>query len=184
VAYGIGSLLQPVFTGGRLRAQVRLSEAEEKEMLWTYRKTVANAFREVSDALIAAKEQQNYREEQSKLVAAAEEATQLALLRYRAGSTSYLEFLVADSALYSARLNEVDAREREALLIGAAICRFRRRLASVKTSHYRIKSQNLIAESASLTKRARLAQMAITRRTFVLCGCSFGTHKRWRRSGL
>jgi len=115
VAYGIGSLLQPVFTGGRLRAQVRLSEAEEKEMLWTYRKTVANAFREVSDALIAAKEQQNYREEQSKLVAAAEEATQLALLRYRAGSTSYLEFLVADSALYSARLNEVDAREREAL---------------------------------------------------------------------
>jgi multidrug efflux system outer membrane protein len=86
-------------------------------MVLTYQKTIAGAFRDVSNALIALKKQRAYREEQEKLVAAAQDATRLARLRYEAGSTSYLEVLTTDSNLYSAQLSLVTAQQNEALTL-------------------------------------------------------------------
>src|SRR6202030_2949311 len=47
-----GSLVQPIFAGGRIRSGVRLSEARQQETLLTYQPTVQQAFRGVSDALV------------------------------------------------------------------------------------------------------------------------------------
>jgi outer membrane protein, multidrug efflux system len=112
--YGIGSLTQPIFEGGRLRGQLQLSEESKKEMVLNYQKTIAEAFRDASNALIAVDKQRVAREQQEKLVAAAEDAARLARMRYQAGATSYLEVLTTDSNLLSAQLNLVSSREGEA----------------------------------------------------------------------
>jgi multidrug efflux system outer membrane protein len=112
--YGIGALTQPIFEGGKLRGQLQLSEESKKEMVLKYQKTIAEAFHDTSDALIAVKKQRAVREEQEKLVAAAEDATRLAQIRYQGGATSYLEVLTTDSSLFTAQLNLVSSREGEA----------------------------------------------------------------------
>jgi multidrug efflux system outer membrane protein len=113
--YGIGSLTQPIFQGGKLRGQLQLSQREKEEMVLNYRKTITGAFRDVSNALIAVNKQRAAREQQEKLVAAARDATQLARVRYQGGATSYLEVLTTDSNLFSAQLNLVNRREGESL---------------------------------------------------------------------
>jgi len=115
IIYGIGSLTQPIFQGGRLRGQLQLSEATKKEMVLNYQKTIAGAFRDTSNALIAVSKQRATREQQEKLVAASQDAARLARVRYQGGATSYLEVLTTDSNLFSAQLNLVSAREGEAL---------------------------------------------------------------------
>jgi len=112
--YGIGSLTQPLFEGGKLRGQLQLSKETKEEMVVNYQKTIATAFHDVSNALIAVNKQRAAREQQEKLVAAAEDATRLARMRYQGGSTSYLEVLTTDSTLFSAQLNLVSTREGEA----------------------------------------------------------------------
>jgi multidrug efflux system outer membrane protein len=115
--YGIGSLTQPIFEGGKLRGQLKLSRETKEEMVLNYQKTIATAFRDVSNALIAHNKQRVYREEQEKLVAAAQDATRLARLRYKGGATGYLEVLTTDSSLYSAELNLVNAQQGEAVTV-------------------------------------------------------------------
>jgi outer membrane protein, multidrug efflux system len=115
--YGIGSLAQPLFEGGKLRGQLNQAKATDQEMVLTYQKTIAGAFRDVSNALVALNKQRVYREQQEKLVAAAADATRLARLRYEGGSTAYLEVLTTDSNLFSAQLNLATAQQGEALTL-------------------------------------------------------------------
>jgi multidrug efflux system outer membrane protein len=115
--YGIGTLTQPLFEGGKLRGQLQLSEQTKEEMVLNYQKTIAGAFRDVSNALIALNKERAYRVQQEKLVAAARDATRLARLRYQGGSTSYLEVLTTDSNLFAAQLNLVNAQKGEALAL-------------------------------------------------------------------
>jgi multidrug efflux system outer membrane protein len=113
--YGIGSLTQPIFAGGKLKGQLQLAEATKEEMVLNYQKTIIGAFRDVSNALVALNKQLATREQQEKLVAAAEDATRLARMRYQSGATSYLEVLTTDSTLFSAQLNLVEAQQGEAI---------------------------------------------------------------------
>ena len=113
--YGIGALTQPLFAGGKLRGQLELSQQAKEEMVLNYEKTIAGAFRDVSNALIALNKQRSNREQQEKLVEAAQDATRLARIRYQGGSTGYLEVLTTDSNLYTAQLNLVNAQQNEAL---------------------------------------------------------------------
>ena len=115
--YGIGSLTQPLFEGGKLRGQLQLSEATKQEMVLNYQKTIAGAFHDVSNALIALNKQRASREQQEKLVSAAQDAVRLANIRYQGGSTAYLEVLTTSSNLYAAQLNLVSAQQGEALAL-------------------------------------------------------------------
>ena len=115
--YGIGTLTQPLFEGGKLRGQLQLSQETKQEMVLNYQKTIAGAFRDVSNALIALNKERAYREQQEKLVEAAQDATRLARIRYQGGSTAYLEVLTTDSNLYTAQLNLVSAQQGEALTL-------------------------------------------------------------------
>jgi multidrug efflux system outer membrane protein len=115
--YGLGTLAQPVFEGGKLRGQLQFSEATKQEMVLAYQRTIITAFHDVSNALIATKKQREAREQQEKLVEAAADATRLARLRYSGGATSYLEVLTTESDLFSAQLNLVGAQQGEALTL-------------------------------------------------------------------
>lgn len=107
--YGIASLTQPIFEGGKLRGQLQLSEETKKEMVLNYRNTIATAFHDVSNALIAINKQRAAREQPEKLVAAASDAVQLARIQFQ--GTSYLAVLTTDSTLFSDQLNLVTRQE-------------------------------------------------------------------------
>jgi multidrug efflux system outer membrane protein len=114
---GTGTITQPLFEGGRLRGQLELSGAQKEEMVLNYQKTILGAFRDVSSALIAAQKTRDTRIEQQKLVAAAQDATRLARIRYQGGATSYLEVLTTDTNLFTAQLNLITAQQNEALTL-------------------------------------------------------------------
>jgi multidrug efflux system outer membrane protein len=109
------SLAQPIFNAGRLRAQVRLSEAQEQQYLLTYQQTIQQAFQSVADALVAYNKFREYREHEERLTAAAQQAAHLSEIRYRGGVTSYLEVLTDETNYFSAELNLAQARLDERL---------------------------------------------------------------------
>jgi multidrug efflux system outer membrane protein len=111
------SLTQPVFTGGRLRNTVRLTESQQRQVLLGYRQAVQGAFRDVSDALVAYRRTQEVREQQSSLVTAAQDAARLAHVRYEGGATAYLEVLTNETNYYSAELGLAQARLNEMLAL-------------------------------------------------------------------
>jgi multidrug efflux system outer membrane protein len=115
--YGLGTLTQPLFEGGKLHGQLELSQQTKEEMVLSYQKTISGAFRDVSNALIALNKQRDYRVQQEKLVEAAQDSARLARIRYLAGSTAYLEVLTTDTALFAAQLNLVGAQQGEALAL-------------------------------------------------------------------
>ena len=117
VVLGTGSITQPLFTGGRLRGQLELTKAQKEELVLNYQKTILGAFRDVSNALIAAQKTRDTRIEQEKLVASAQDATRLARVRYQGGAASYLEVLTNDSNLFNAQLSLVTAQQNEALTL-------------------------------------------------------------------
>jgi multidrug efflux system outer membrane protein len=110
-----GQLAQPLYAGGQLRGAVRLSEAQKDQLVLTYRQTIQGAFREVSDALIAYKKDQAFRQQQELLTKAATDASRLSNLRYKGGAASYLEVLDAETRQYAAELNLAQAQLNEML---------------------------------------------------------------------
>ena len=112
--YAAGSISEPIFDGGRIRSNYRLSKAQEQEMLLDYQKTVLNSLKDVSNALVSYKETREHREEETEQVKSAADAVRLARLRYSGGNTSYLEVLTTDTDLYSAQLLLAQAQEQEA----------------------------------------------------------------------
>jgi outer membrane protein, multidrug efflux system len=109
------SLTQPIFTGGRIRSNIRLSEAQQQQAALVYQQTVQESFREVSDALIGYEKAREFREQLQLLTNSAEDASRLSALRYKGGATSYLEVLTSDTNSLSAELSLAQARSAELL---------------------------------------------------------------------
>ena len=109
-----GTITQPIFEGGRLTANLRYAKAQQQEMLVTYQKTIAGALSDVATALSGYQKTREYREEQEKQTAAAQDAVRLARMRYEGGATGYLEVLTNDTNLYSAQLTLNTAQQQEA----------------------------------------------------------------------
>lgn len=107
----------PLFTGGRLRSNLKLSQATFQESLAFYQQTIQNAFREVSDALIAYQRSQEFYQKQFDLTDANRNAAQLASTRYEGGVTSYLEVLYNEQQLFDAELALAQARRDEFLSV-------------------------------------------------------------------
>jgi outer membrane protein, multidrug efflux system len=113
----VGQLTQPIFEGGRIRSGVRLSEAQKQETVLIYEQSIQQAFREVSDSLIAYRKNQEFREQQALLTTAALDATRLANIRYAGGVTSYLEVLDSDTLSFNAEINLAQAQLNERLAL-------------------------------------------------------------------
>ena len=113
-----GGLLQPIFAGGQIRGGVQVAEGRKRELDEIYRKTVANALREVRDAIAA---QANLREAslaQRGREAALGRTLELARLRYDNGTISLFEILDTERQLLLARLDALDAeRDRRDAIV-------------------------------------------------------------------
>ena len=105
-----GSILAPIFDGGRLQAQQERAVARRDQAAFAYRKVALNAFREVDDAITAGRKTA---EQETVLIAqrdALSHALKLAEGRYRAGYSPYLEQLDAQRSLLAVDLALVQAR--------------------------------------------------------------------------
>ena len=112
-----GQLAQPIFTAGRIRSGVKLSEAQKQEAVLFYQQSIQEAFREVADSLIAYRKNQEFREQQQLLTDSAQDATRLADVRYRGGVTSYLEVLDSDTRYFEAEISLAQAQLNERLAL-------------------------------------------------------------------
>jgi len=83
-----GQLVQPIFTAGKISSNVRLTEAQKEEAVLIYQQSIQQAFREVSDSLVAYRKNQEFRAQQELLSGAAQDATRLSSVRYQGGVTS------------------------------------------------------------------------------------------------
>jgi len=108
-----GSVVQPVFEGGRIKNGVRLAQARTQEATVFYERTVQSAFRDVSDALVGYHKSQEFRMQQEQLTHSAEEATKLSNMRYKGGAASYLEVLDSDTRYFLAQLTLAQAELQE-----------------------------------------------------------------------
>jgi multidrug efflux system outer membrane protein len=110
-----GQLAQPLYAGGTLRSGVQLAQAEQQEAELNYQQTIQQAFREVSDALIAYEKDHEFRTQQESLTYSAKDASRLSDIRYRGGASSYLEVLDSNTRTYAAELTLVQAQLNEML---------------------------------------------------------------------
>ncbi|MGV8928961.1 MAG: efflux transporter outer membrane subunit [Brevundimonas sp.] len=105
-----GSILAPIFNGGRLQAQFDVATAQRDQAAFAYRGTVLNAFREVEDrlALLARLSDQRVALEAQRTAVA--NAVRHAQNRYRAGYTPYLEQVDAQRSLLAVELSLAQLR--------------------------------------------------------------------------
>jgi multidrug efflux system outer membrane protein len=108
-----GALTQPIFEGGRLKSGVRLAEAQHEQLLLTYQQTIQGAFRDVSDALVAYRKYREFRIQQQMLVESAQDAARLSQVRFKAGTTDYLEVLTNETNSFAAELTLAQAQGNE-----------------------------------------------------------------------
>ncbi|HEX5834005.1 MAG TPA: efflux transporter outer membrane subunit [Pyrinomonadaceae bacterium] len=112
-----GSVTQPIFTGGRLKSNVRFTQAQRDFFLVDYQKTVQAAFREVSDSLIAYQKVREVRTHRALLVETLRDRSRLSYLRYTGGVATLLDALDADRELFEAERSLAQARRDELLSV-------------------------------------------------------------------
>lgn len=99
----------PLFNGGRLRANLAITEAQQRIALESYAETVRNALREVEDALTDHESYVAQRAALARAVQAAERRLQLTLERYSVGASPYFDVLDSFRELFSASLAQAQA---------------------------------------------------------------------------
>jgi multidrug efflux system outer membrane protein len=104
---------QPIFTGGRLKNNVRLSQAQREFLLVDYQRTIQGAFREVSDSLIAHQKIKEVTAQRTLLVETLRDRSRLSYLRYTGGVATLLDALDADRELFEAERSLALARRDE-----------------------------------------------------------------------
>ncbi len=105
-----GSILAPLLNRQALNAQVDIGQSQRNQALYSYEKTVRNAFKEVNDSLDAIT---RYAEQLTELVAqqdVAQETLRIAQNRYNNGYSSYLDVLDAQRTLFSVQTSVVQAK--------------------------------------------------------------------------
>ncbi|HYC38419.1 MAG TPA: efflux transporter outer membrane subunit [Usitatibacter sp.] len=113
-----GGLLQPLFASSAIRGNHELANARTREAEQLYRKAIANAFREVREAIHAQSNARDALAAQQARVDALSRTVELARLRYDNGAVSLFEVLEAERQLVLARLDFIDAeRDRRTAIV-------------------------------------------------------------------
>lgn len=99
------SMSWPLFDAGRIRANIRVTEASQEEALLAYRSTILFALQEVENALIAFVNEQERRQHLIRAVEETRKSVALSSQLYAQGNVEFLELLTAQRAL----LNSEDA---------------------------------------------------------------------------
>lgn len=109
-AWNVGpSISLPIFEGGKLKGQLTLKKAEQKEAALAYRKTVLQAWQEVDNALNAYKAEQLKQVRLQETVKSNQRAVYLAQAQYRQGLQTFINVLDAERRLLSSQQDLIDS---------------------------------------------------------------------------
>jgi multidrug efflux system outer membrane protein len=113
----VPQVTQPIFTAGRIRSNVKFTEAQRESALIQYEKAISTAFSEVSNALIAHQRTRESRIHQQALVVALEDRKRLSYMRYQGGVDTQLNALDSDRDLFQAELTLAQLKRNEILSV-------------------------------------------------------------------
>ena len=103
-SFGAG-LLGPLFQGGAIKRSYEIAKAQWEQARIQYEATAANAFGEVSTALVDRTKLVETERQRARTVAAYQEAVRLANIRYVSGLSAYFEVLDAQQQLHPAEVS-------------------------------------------------------------------------------
>src|SRR5262249_26466837 len=112
----------PIFSGGRLRAQLNSADAEYLEAVANYDRTLIAALQEVADVSTSERALTGQLARTNESVDAAREAWRGQSNRYEGGLATYLEVLSAEDYLLSVLRTQTDMQSRS-LTLGVALAR-------------------------------------------------------------
>ena len=104
----IGSLTQPLFMNGKLRAQYKISKAQQEQAKNTFQQTLLNAGTEVNSILTKIESTNEKSILYSKQVKALETAVKSTQALMKNSSTNYLQVLTAQQGLLSAQIAQTN----------------------------------------------------------------------------
>jgi NodT family efflux transporter outer membrane factor (OMF) lipoprotein len=109
---GIATISLPIFDAGQRRSQLAGRDSEYDIAVEQYNQAIADALRDVVDQLASFKSVDELRLQQREGLATAQDAYDLATLRYREGVGNYLQVLTTETQLLSQRSLDADLRAR------------------------------------------------------------------------
>ncbi len=89
-----------LFTGGKIRGQIKVEEAKTEQLLATYEKTVLNALAEVENSLVALRQEEIRRELLNVAVESSQLSVELVHTQYVEGLTDFQSYLDAQRVLF------------------------------------------------------------------------------------
>jgi outer membrane protein, multidrug efflux system len=98
----VGSATQPIFDGGRILGNFELTQAQQDELLQTYRKSVVQSFADVDNALVAIRQTTIRLRLQRVVLASSQRAFQLAEQQLQAGTADIVTVLQTQQTLFQA----------------------------------------------------------------------------------
>ena len=109
----------PIFSGGRIRANIRVLDARQEQALHEYEKSILTALEDVENALSAYGRERARQESLRAAVAANRRALDMATERYTGGLESFLSVLDAQRAVYAAEDQLVQSQRNAAVSLVA-----------------------------------------------------------------
>lgn len=107
------ALAQPLYAGGRLKAEIEANEARARQAIARYQGSVQSAFSDARTALASQALAHEQLDHERTRIAALHGAIRLADLRHRGGLTSQIELLDAERALLAAELDHIEAQRAQ-----------------------------------------------------------------------
>jgi NodT family efflux transporter outer membrane factor (OMF) lipoprotein len=121
-AWSIGlSAAQTLFNGGLTAAQVEAARDTYQASVATYRQTVLTAFQQVEDQLAAVRILSREEVVQVEAVKAAEQAVQIAINEYRAGTQNFTTVVTAEATALSDEESALTTREQRVAAVVSLI---------------------------------------------------------------
>ena len=112
----------PIFEGGRLKANLRVAEADRDSAVAAYDSAVTQALRDVADVAASERALDTRLSESRAALAASEDGFRIAKLRYKGGLSTYQNVLIAEAAVLTQRRIVADLESR-ALTLDVALVR-------------------------------------------------------------
>ncbi len=109
---GVATISLPIFDAGRRRSQLAGRDAEYDIAVEQYNQTLTDALRQVVDQVDSFHSLDEQRIQQREGLGAAQDAYDLATLRYREGVGNYLQVLSTESQLLTQRSLDADLKAR------------------------------------------------------------------------
>jgi len=123
VTWNIGLPIRwDIFSGGRIRSQIRAEEARTQQLLANYERTVLIALEESENAMVAYEKEVQRRERLTQSVDATQRSLDLVLTQYTAGLTDFQNVLDTQRTLL---LREDDLAVAEGIVIGNLVRLYR-----------------------------------------------------------